>query len=331
MTFIPWPEIESFHNIKKYTSVDAHPEILNGQSIVNYRPKLKMHGTNSAIQIHKDGTIICQSRECIITSEKDNAGFARWVEAHKEDWKQSQGYIVYGEWVGQGIQKGVAVSSIPKRSFTIFAIRPLDDLNSIIVEPDEIQSIIKNIPTDTYILPWYNEGLEVDWAGLVENLTNDVNLINKWVAAVEANDPWVESVFGIKGVGEGLVFYPRSDKHLLYAAFVNLVFKAKGDKHKNIATAAPAQVDASVATSIDSFVDMVLTPARLEQGATKVSIDGSLSFDIKLTGKFVVWVSSDVEKESKDELVASGLTWKQVQRALADKARVWYIAKSKEL
>jgi hypothetical protein len=338
MTFMAWPEIEGFHNIRKFTAASAHPEILNGNTVVTYRPKVKLHGTNAAVQVHTDGSIVCQSRESIITPEKDNAGFARWV-SQQPNWDLAKGYILYGEWCGPGIQKGVAISQIPQKVFAIFAARPIDELGEIrpdalFVEPDELKKLVENATRNipgVYVLPWYNEGLDVDWAESSEELTKDAELINEWVSKVEANDPWVQATFNVQGTGEGLVFYPRSDEHLGFTNFTNLVFKAKGEKHKNIATAKPAQVDASTAASVDAFVAMVLTEARLEQGATKVSPDGALTYDMKNTGKFVTWVSADVEKETQDELAASGLTFKQVQKAISDKARAWYIGKAKTL
>ncbi len=351
MPFIPWPEIEGFHNIRKFTAASAHPEILNGQSVVNYRCKVKLHGTNAAIQCLEKGELICQSRESIITPEKDNAGFARWALTDKEKWYRLvdkaytaglPGYIIYGEWCGPGIQKGVAVSNLPKKVFAVFAARPLDDSGKLIVEPEDLRDLVKGIP-DVYVLDWYTRpvahGMDtrvyaqvnVDWSASAEELTKITETINGWVSEVEASDPWTKEVFGVEGTGEGLVFYPRSQEHLTYADFSNLVFKAKGEKHKNIATAKPAQVDASTAASMDAFVTMVLTEARLEQGATKVSPDGALTYDMKNTGKFVSWVSADVEKETQDELAASGLTFKQVQKAISDKARAWYIAKAKAL
>lgn len=339
-TMIPWPEIEGFHNIRKYAS--AHPEILNGSNTVFYKAKVKLHGTNAAVQLPLEGPPVCQSRESIITPEKDNAGFARWAtEAFAG---RQLGMIIYGEWIGPGIQKGVAVSEIPKKSFAVFAARFLEGSYSpdqLIIEPSELEYLVKDIP-DAYVLPWFKPAFTtaIDWTTTAEVLTRDVGVINDWVNEVEANDPWVESVFGVKGTGEGLVFYPvsakhlgfpESEKHLGYENFKNLVFKAKGEKHKNIKGAAPAQVDPSVAAGIDSFVEMVLTEARLEQGATKVSADGALTYDMKQTGKFVTWVVGDVEKETQDELAASNLTFKQVQKAVSDKARAWYITKAKAL
>lgn len=357
MTFMPWPEIESFHNIRKFIRVDPgewwhKKEVFSGSSQVTYRAKVKLHGTNAAVQVHADGSVICQSRENIITPEKDNAGFARWVKNNEKAWQDTRDnaraqVIVYGEWCGPGIQKNVAVSGVQKKFFAVFAARPLDENNSpmddiLWVEPEILQEIVAGIP-DTYVLPWYTRPchhgcdthvaniLTIDWKQTDEELTKTITPVNDWVLEIEANDPWVEATFGVKGTGEGLVFYPCSDAHKgSFESFTNLCFKAKGEKHKNIATAKPVQVSAEAAASIDAFVAMVLTHSRLEQGVTKVSPDGALTYDMKNTGKFVTWVSTDVEKETQDELAASGLTFKQVQKAISDKARSWYLTQAKK-
>ena len=346
MTFIAWPEILGFHNIRKFIRVDPgewwqKKELLSGSSQVTYRAKVKLHGTNAAVQVHTDGTVVAQSRETIITPEKDNAGFARWVESVKDRWTEAEGYILYGEWIGPGVQKNVAVSQIPKKVFAVFAARPLHNLNNLVVEPDELSLLTYGVP-DVYVLPWYTRPamhgsdtrvaniLTIDWRQTDEELTQAIAPINDWIAEIEANDPWVEQTFGVKGTGEGLVFYPFSEAHQGFESFTNLCFKAKGEKHKNIATAKAVQVSPEAAASIDAFVSMALTEARLEQGATKVAPDGALTYDLKNTGKFVTWVSADVEKETKDELAASNLTFKEVQRAISDKARAWYIAKAKQ-
>jgi hypothetical protein len=333
-----WPEIEAFYNIRKYTA--AHPEILNGNSTVLYKAKVKLHGTNAAVQVGNNGVVECQSRTGIITPDNDNAGFARWVLAtcmapHQNTWDKAKGHIIFGEWCGPGIQKSVAISEIPKKILAIFAARPLDGSDRLIVEPKDLASLIVGIP-DTYVLPWFDpaagrivsgsqDPIQIDWSRSSDDLQSTTNTINNWVAGVEAEDPWVKATFDVKGTGEGLVFYPVSQEHLGFANFSNLVFKAKGEKHKNIKTAAPAQVNPEMAASVEAFVELVLTPARLEQGATAVG-----GYDMKQTGKFVAWCLADVQKETTDELEASQLDWKQVQKPLGDKARIWYLEQSKK-
>lgn len=358
MPFIAWPEIESFHHIRKFLRVDPTEwwmakEKMHGTSVVTYQCKVKLHGTNAAVQILPDGTVLAQSRTGLITPENDNAGFARWVKANEAEWKKTAAVptlwddkpthhlhmIFFGEWIGPGIQKGVAVSEIPKKCFAVFAMRIFGKNGEDALfeaRPERIALYLgksgiefahseeANLP-DVYVLPWYDQSVDIDWRKSDEELTQAIAPINEWVAAIETNDPWVEATFGIKGTGEGLVFYPTSDAHKnSFEMFQNLCFKAKGEKHKNIKTAAPAQVNPETAASVDAFVELVLTPARLEQGATAVG-----GFDLKLTGKFVNWITGDIQKECQDEMAASGLDWKQLQKPLTDKARTWYIAESK--
>jgi hypothetical protein len=379
MPFVAWPEIESFHHIRKFIRVDPgewwmKKELLHGTSTVTYKCKVKLHGTNAAVQILPDGTVLAQSRTSIITPENDNAGFARWVKANEAEWKKTAGVptlwkekgefdhylhvIFFGEWIGPGIQKGVAVSEIPKKCFAVFAMRAFGKNGEDVlfeVDPKRIalylgksgvefaHSVEPNLP-DVYILPWYDQSVDIDWKNSDEELTKAIAPINDWVMAIEACDPWVEKNFGVKGTGEGLVFYPTSDAHKnSFESFQNLCFKAKGEKHKNIKTAAPAQVNPETAASVDAFVELVLTPARLEQGARAIQGEhkhteslsclwcttGKIEFDLKLTGKFVQWITGDIQKECGDEMAASNLDWKQVQKPLADKARSWYIAEAK--
>jgi len=393
MKFMPWPEIEGFHNIRKFIRVDPGEwwhkrELLAGTSVVSYKAKVKLHGTNAAVRIDSNGNVTAQSRTNIITPESDNAGFARWVKANEAEWKKTAAVptkdnpadhylnmVFFGEWIGPGIQKNVAVSEIPKKCFAVFAMKILgktDEEEQLFeVEPKRIEmylgksgikfacAVETNLP-DVYVLPWYQGSLmdsaeqdnekffdrtiDIDWKQSDEDLSKTIAPINDWVMAIEANDPWVEANFGVKGTGEGLVFYPVSKPHLGFEHFTNLCFKAKGEKHKNIATAKAVQVSAEAAASIDAFVSMVLTPARLEQGARAIlgehkhedalqclfCTTGALTYDMKNTGKFVTWVSADVEKETQDELAASGLTFKQVQKAISDKARAWYLTKAKQ-
>jgi hypothetical protein len=362
MKFMAWPEIEGLHNIRKFIRVDPgewwhKKELLAGTSTVSYKAKVKLHGTNAAVRIDMNGNVTAQSRTNIITPENDNAGFARWVKANENEWKKAAAVpsktdptdhylnmVFFGEWIGPGIQKNVAVSEIPKKCFAVFAIKILgkdEEEIAFEVRPDRIEMFLgksgikfafseeANLP-DVYVLPWYEQSIDIDWKQTDEELTKTIAPINDWVMAIEANDPWVEATFSVKGTGEGLVFYPISDAHKdNFEYFSNLCFKAKGEKHKNIATAKPVQVSAEAAASVDSFCELVLTQARLEQGVTKVA-EGALTYDLKNTGKFVTWVSADVEKETQDELAASNLTWKQVQKAVSDKARGWYLAQAKK-
>lgn len=67
----------------------------------------KIDGTNAAIGILDDGTVYAQSRKNIITPEKDNFGFARWVSENENAMRHLLGPgLHFGEWWGRGIQRG---------------------------------------------------------------------------------------------------------------------------------------------------------------------------------------------------------------------------------
>ena len=95
--FIAWPKIPRYEN----------------DSVIITE---KIDGTNACIAIHDDGTYHVQSRNNIITPEKDNAGFARWVQENWDDIKQLGHGYHYGEWWFGKIQLGYVV----EKRFSLF-------------------------------------------------------------------------------------------------------------------------------------------------------------------------------------------------------------------
>ncbi len=79
----------------------------------------KIDGTNGLVWVGEDGAIRAGSRSRWITPEDDNYGFARWVEANKDELiKLGPGYH-YGEWWGNGIQRKYAMA---KKVFSLFNV-----------------------------------------------------------------------------------------------------------------------------------------------------------------------------------------------------------------
>ncbi len=84
----------------------------------------KIDGTNAQIVIHPDGRIRCGSRNRWISVDDDNYGFARWVEDHKAEILTLGHGRHYGEWWGQGIQRGYGQ---PCKRFSLFNVmRPIE-------------------------------------------------------------------------------------------------------------------------------------------------------------------------------------------------------------
>ncbi len=319
----PWPSIDAFYNIRKL--VKTYPELLLGNPVVQYKSKIKQHGTNAAIVL-ADNTIRCQSRTAIITPQKDNVGFAAWVEKQKDQWLAlgHNNLVIFGEWAGQGIQKGAAVCQVPEKFFAAFGAIHTDS-NVFISDPDKLHSLVGSIP-GVYILPWHHQ-IEINWFHSAEQLQSQINILNEEVKKVEDCDPWIKETFGIEGIGEGLVYYPIS--HPGFKSFSSLSFKVKGEQHKVVKTKESVQIDPEMVKSVEEFISLVLTENRLEQGVRAVA-DGELKFEIPLLGKFIGWISQDVKKETSSELEASGLKWKDVNKPLGTKTRDWYLSKVKE-
>jgi len=98
----------------------------------------KIDGTNAQLVFDEYGSMICGSRNRVISSEDDNYGFARWAESHQESLFQILGEgRHYGEWWGSGIQRGYGDN---ERTFSLFNTgrwnsRDLDDVDQLDVVP----------------------------------------------------------------------------------------------------------------------------------------------------------------------------------------------------
>ena len=325
-THVSWGSIELLHNVvRTLTSTldESQPQPL---PVVSYRAKVKLHGSNCAVQIAADG-LHCQSRTTMLTPESDYKGFAAWVRDQSAYFTTLRpGLVVFGEWCGPGVEKGMAISQVASKQFVVFAVR---DGDHQIVEPDELRALVlkPGAPAELHVLPWDGDGVTIDYRSR-EHLDRVAAALSDRVAAVEREDPWVKQTFGISGLGEGLVFYPvEVDGHAPETTpegLARLMFKAKGDKHRTAGAKTAVQVDATAAASVGEFVTLMVPDARLEQGLSTVC-DGVV--DMKQIGKFLAWVAADVRKESVAELEASNLTWPQVEKAVQAHARAWFLAR----
>lgn len=329
-----WTSIESFYNVRK--TIQKYG--VHAGSIVTYRAKVKLHGACAAFSIDDNDTLRTYSRTALITPNNDFCGFSQWVETHRERLlalhRPGVNIIVYGEWAGKGIQKGVAASQV-ERFFAVFAARlatPEDPENDVfITEPDELMTYVQGIP-GCYVLPWFNncEEFVVPWEADSDSFRDVIDRMNQHIVDIEACDPWINATFGVKGIGEGLVFYPVSKQHDSYADFSYLSFKGKGEKHKTIVHAAPVQAEPTVIEGLDEFVRNVLPQSRLEQGVRATNDGSDIAMMVNL-GSFLKWIGLDLEKETAHELLVSGLDRKVVYKKCNEYARNWFMNESRKL
>lgn len=325
MPFVSFPSIEGFHNVRK--GIERYPCLVSHPLI--YCPKIKLHGTNAGVQIRPNGEVFAQSRNRLLIPGDDNFGFAAWVNRNEEffsKYKSDQVVTLFGEWCGSGILKTTAITKISEQIFAVFLLQvgeSTDDDSIVVIEPTALRQLI-GYHRSIYVLDWLDEyKITVDWHDL-DSMQSAVDQVNKAVINVNQCDPFVEKTWGIKGIGEGLVYYPIGVENRKKIS--DLMFKAKGDDHKVSRAKKAAQVDPDVLANIQEFVTYFVTPARLEQGLMEVCQGLA---DMKSIGLFLAWVGRDVQKESVEELEASGRTWKQVNKAVTIAAREWFINKSK--
>jgi hypothetical protein len=318
--FIKFPSIEAFSSVN--ATVKRRFELDNRPKVV-YRGKVKLHGTNAGIRVDPDGTVTCFKRTGVCNVENDNAGFANWVETVKKQlFTFGFSYVIYGEWAGPGIQKKVAVSQIEKKTFFVFAILNMHT-NKIVVDPDRIKACLGKEILPFEIIPWAKgTDVEVDFR-LQSSMEAATKNISSWVEECDKVDPYIKERYGIEGIGEGYVFIPLVDE-MSFDVYSDYIFKAKGESHhvSSSEKKVSIQIDPAVLEGAAAFAKEFVTQGRCEQGVTEACGGEAV---MKNMGAFMKWIGQDVQKESVNELEASGLDWKNVSKAVNQQARDWYI------
>ena len=174
---------------------------------------VKIHGTNAGVSFHK-GDLYAQSKKNVITVEKDNAGFALFVEKEREMFNTLFNVIkelhnidtnenivsIMGEWAGKGVQGGVAVSQLDKK-FYIFGIkvRPVDEeIASYWIYHDTFPYKVINVHDMYNVNQFKTFELDIDFN---EPLMSQNKMVDM-VMGVEKECP-VGKYFGVKGSEKG--------------------------------------------------------------------------------------------------------------------------------
>lgn len=338
---ISYPSIEQFRNVianvnRRYDFVgldengDAIYDGTRTKPTLTFKGTVKLHGTNAGVSFNESGYWI-QSRENIITPEKDNAGFAFFVESNKEVFKKFVDQInsanffdlhnntvtIYGEWAGGNIQKGVGICNLPK-SFFIFGIKVTPHTTS---EEEQKAKPAFWIPSHYLKSPENNiyniEDFQTWEIDIDFNKPETVqNKLSELTLAVEAECP-VAKAFGFSGIGEGIVWSCNVDG-------VVHRFKVKGEKHSSSKVKTLAAVDVEKVASIREFVDYAVTESRFNQGIEKV-FPNNEPVDIKKLGALMKWITDDVTKEEMDTMKANNLEPKDVNKYISTKVREMFM------
>lgn len=324
-----FPSIGQFRNT--VYDVNYHDD----NSVIDFERTVKIHGSNASIVVPLwgDKTIYAQSRNNIITPEKDNAGFARWVEDNRTvltelldkecaeilgNWDDETHIVIYGEWCGEGIQKNVAVNKLPKM-FVVFGYRVI--FNNDLEDRRTASYSVSRFEDEPLDFTNHDIGLYNIHEFGSEIVTIDFNNIIDIQSKLEADAEEVGrqcpvgTWFGVEGPGEGHVYNSVQKRYK---------FKMKSDAHKVSKKATFSDAALEEMDKIAELVDALVLVPRLEQGIEYLKEMHIPSNDFKSMGEYISWVITDVNKEESDVISESGLSLKLVNKEIAKRARIYF-------
>lgn len=316
-----FPSIEQFrHVIRAERDSAAFRGEEPGRRV--YVGTVKLHGTNAGISQNPAGELTYLSRNRKLAIGDDNAGFAgamidneNIVDMIFSDIRTrylvgaDDTIAVFGEWCGQGIQKGVAINKCPKM-FVIFSVL----VGEYWLSSEQLRRFPESIIFNINDFPAWS--VEIDFARpeLVQNELIELTL------KVEEECP-VGAAFGHKGIGEGIVWTPADGNR-----DPRFWFKVKGEKHSVSKVVKLASVDPEVIRKRDDLLTALVTTNRLQQGLDLHTGDLGHQLDMRSIGDYLRWVFADITKEETDTIEASGFTVKELGKPVSDIAKRFYLA-----
>ncbi|EFQ94140.1 hypothetical protein CFE70_004907 [Pyrenophora teres f. teres 0-1] len=313
-----------------------HPEVPTPLAPIPIIGTVKLHGTHADILIYPTNAIIFQSRNLTnLTTSKDNAGFAAAMSSktaallHLRDlylvrWRelnptatlhQDVPVLIAGEWVGEKIQKDVAISQLSRR-FVVVSVK----VNGVWQDDQEYA----DISLDQFDI--YN----VSRAGLYhatlhpQDIARTATEVEQLAEQVAACCPFA-ATFGVTGLGEGIVWKMACDR---YNGDASLWFKTKGGMFK------PKIFRAGQHTRTDDGLGARRRTARvaaetwcsvqrLEQGWDVMGEKG-VRRDGGGVGVYAEWVKRDVLVEEKGGIRDEGVDEEMLVGEIKKIAKAWY-------
>lgn len=292
--------------------------------VLKFKGTVKLHGTNAGICYTPEKGIVAQKRGSLLDPGQlaGHFGFNQFVQVSEKDrleqlmanlWfsycEAGEQITLYGEWAGEGIQKGVGISQGEKAfyAFDCKVYNPTTDTHTWI---DISENKLMEIERMYNIHDFMTFSMDIDFnkPGYAQN-----DLIS-YTEDVEKMCP-VAGQLGKIGIGEGIVWttYWKGDKY---------IFKVKGDKHSTTKVKKLASADPEVLQSIDAFVNYACTVNRIEQGIKEVG-----ATEKRQMPDLLRWVANDIIAEEDTELKTNNLEWKQVAKEVSNRVRQHYFAK----
>lgn len=323
--FSPYPSILQLRHVIKYAT-----HHIKETTKIDYIGTVKLHGTHTDIVQDENNCIYVQSRNRIITPESDNLGFASFVhnlpdvgglfknirETLGEDAKH---IMICGEWCGKGIQKGVALSKVP-RMWVIFNIK----VNGKWLNMNDFSHIHDNKKSIYNILQFKTWKITIDFVDYEKAQNEMIEITNK----VEQECP-VGVYFGVRnGVGEGVVWKPVDTEKYNSSQYW---FKTKGQKHSVSRVAVLKQMaptNTELFENMSNFVDAMVTENRCNQ-AISIIKETEQVISMKHLGIFMQWIANDIRKEEYDTIEENGWDAKitDLNKMINVQSKKWFMTK----
>lgn len=321
---------------------DLHRDPIDPERDVKLDPipiigTVKLHGTHADILIYSDDRIVFQSRNIVgLQVAKDNAGFAttmsqktkallrlrdlfvaRFTQINPDTLvDQSQPVLIAGEWIGQSIQKDVAISQLSKR-FVIISV----NINGQWQRDSDYGGIA--LPNhDIYNISRAGNFNRTLYVGDPQRTIDELETLTEQIAK---HCPFA-ATFGIDGEGEGIVWKPALAP---YNPNSDLWFKTKGGRFKPTFARAPRQSPERAEQSREvaaRVAEIWTSEQRLEQSLEYMREHG-IQRTKKGMGPFLKWVQNDIAVEEKGYIAEHEVDLPMLRIEVAKLAKPWYTAR----
>lgn len=295
---------------------------------------VKLHGTHADILIEGDNRIVFQSRNVVgLDVNKDNAGFATCMSSkikallslrdlYLTRWQQlnpsmpmdpTPTVLIAGEWIGKGVQSGVAICNLSKR-FVIVSV----NING---------QWQKDIDYSDFALPTldiYN----VSRAGHLnatlypEEPQRTIDELQELAEQVAKHCPFAMT-FGLQGEGEGLVWKPALS---IYNGSPDLWFKTKGGRFKPTFARPPWQSSENAEhyrEAAAAVARLWCSDQRMEQGLEYLDEKG-ITRNMKGLTQYLKWIQNDIMVEEKSYIAEHKVDVSSLRIEIAKVTKPWY-------
>ncbi|KAF1849451.1 uncharacterized protein K460DRAFT_91105 [Cucurbitaria berberidis CBS 394.84] len=300
---------------------------------------VKLHGTHADIVIYNDDHIVFQSRNVAgLSATRDNQGFAtamskkgknllrlrdlylaRWTHLNPNATIDAlHPVVIAGEWIGEKIQKDVAIAQLSKR-FVIISVNingqwQNDTCFSGISLPNhDIYNISRAGRFSATLYP--------------EDIQRTISEVEPLAEQVASQCPFAET-FGVKGEGEGLVWKLAPPQ---YNSNTSLWFKTKSGKFKPTFAQPPKKVKSfdtveEKRKEAASVAQVWCSEQRLEQGWDVLREKG-IEHNMRGLSDYLKWVQHDVLVEEKGHIQQYNIDEGALKIEIAKIAKPWYVGR----